>query len=95
MGSKSSVFAQKNMPLAQRKGIMAKSAERDEIRRRQARENGIIIEEAVKSKGKDISKRQRGIGSPTVGKFSGGMLKISKKDVADIEGPKKIPRGRR
>ncbi len=83
------------MPWTQRKGIVAKSAEKDDTRRRQAQENGVILEKAVKGKSKDSSKRQRGIGAPNVGKFQGGMLKLSKKDVADIEGPKKNLRGRR
>ena len=39
--------------------------------------------------------RQRGIGVPSVGKFKRGMLKLSKKDVAQIEGPKKGARGQR
>jgi len=95
MGSKSSIFTQQKMPLAQRKGILAKSAERDDVRRRQAQENGVILEKAVKGKSRDSSKRQRGIGAPSIGKFQGGMLKLSKKDVADIEGPKKSLRGRR
>ena len=89
MGSKSSVFAQQKMPLAQRKGIAKKSAEREELRRQQAFENGIIIEKAIKDNGKDGVKRQRGIGAPSVGKFQGGMLKLSKRDIAEIQGPKK------
>jgi hypothetical protein len=95
MGSKSSIFTQQKMPLAQRKGIMAKVAEREGTRRRTAQENGIILEKAVRGKKKDEGKRQRGIGAPSVGKFQGGMLKLSKKDVAEIEGPKKPSRGRR
>lgn len=83
------------MPLAQRKGILAKSAEKNDTRRRQAQENGVILEKAVRGKSRFSSKRQRGIGAPSVGKFQGGMLKLSKKDVTDIEGPKKSPKGRR
>ncbi|KAK3169271.1 hypothetical protein OEA41_008654 [Lepraria neglecta] len=95
MGSKSSIFTQQKMPLAQRKGILAKAAEREGNRRRTAQENGIILEKAIRGKKKDEGKRQRGIGAPSVGKFQGGMLKLSKKDVAEIEGPKKSSRGRR
>lgn len=94
MGSKTSIFTQHKMPFAQRKGILSKSTERDNTRRQQAHENGIIFEKAVKGKSRDSSKRQRGIGAPSVGKFHGGMLKLSNKDVANIEGPKKNPRGR-
>ncbi|KAL8871195.1 MAG: hypothetical protein Q9174_002921 [Haloplaca sp. 1 TL-2023] len=88
LGSKSSVFLQKNMPLAQRKGIVAKTVERADKRRRDAKENGIILEKAVAMKRKE-PQRQRGIGGPNVGKFSNGMLTLSKKDVANIVGPKK------
>lgn len=81
--------------MAQRKGIIAKLEAKDDTRRRQAQENGIILEKAAKGKSRDSNKRQRGIGAPSVGKFQGGMLKLSKKDVSNIEGPKKSPRGRR
>ncbi|KAL6713111.1 pre-rRNA processing and 40S ribosomal subunit assembly [Lecanora helva] len=95
MGSKSSIFTQQNMPLAQRKGIQAKSAEREELRRRDAQENGIILEKASKLTGKERQVRQRGIGAPSVGKFQRGMLKLSKKDIAEIEGPQKKTRKKR
>lgn len=94
LGSKTSVFAQQNMPFAQRKGIMAKATKREDLRRREAQENGIILEKAGKPK-KDSTMRQRGIGAPSVGKFRGGMLKLNKKDVAAIEGPKKTARRER
>lgn len=77
------------MPLAQRKGIIAKAAEKDDSRRKEAKENGIILEKVVKGKKKLGARRERGVGAPSVGKFQGGMLKLSKKDVADIEGPKR------
>ena len=95
MGSKTSVFGQQKMPLAQRKGITAKATGKEEIRRREAQENGIVLEKPTKSKKKDQNMRERGIGAPSVGKFQGGMLKLSKKDVAEIEGPKKIARRKR
>ena len=95
LGSRSSIFQQQNMPLTQRKGIKTKAAEREENRRRMAQENGIILDKAVKSKKRDESKRQRGIGAPSVGKFQGGMLKLSKKDIATIEGPKRTVKGRK
>ncbi|KAI4242184.1 MAG: hypothetical protein LQ352_007286 [Teloschistes flavicans] len=88
LGSKKTVFSQQKMPLAQRKGILAKAVERDESRRREAKENGIILEKAVKPKVRE-PQRQRGIGAPSVGKFSHGMLTLSKKDVASIVGPRK------
>ena len=92
MGSKTSVFVQQKMPLAQRKGIAAKATGREKLRRREARENGIILEKAAKSRKKGHTMRRRGISAPSVGRFQGGILKLSKKDVAEIEGPKKIAR---
>ena len=94
LGSKSSIYTQQKMPLAQRKGIIAKATRKDESRRRDAKENGIILEKAVKGKKKPEARRQRGIGAPSVGKFHGGMLKLSRKDVAEIVGPKKTLRGK-
>lgn len=94
MGSKTSIYSQQNMPRAQRKGIAAKAAGKEESRRRQAQENGIILEKATKGGKRAAVKRQRGIGAPSVGRFEGGMLKLSKKDVAEIEGPKPSRRGK-
>lgn len=78
------------MPISHRKGIVAKETEREEKRRREARENGIILEKAkMKSKKGSDGKRERGVGGPVVGKFSGGTLRLSKRDIHDIEGPKR------
>lgn len=94
LGSKSSVFGQENMPMAQRKGILAKATEREAVRRREALANGIVLEKAKKVKDKTI-KRQRGIGAPSVGRFHKGTLKLSRRDLAEIQGPKKRPSSRR
>ncbi|KAL8880488.1 MAG: hypothetical protein Q9198_002115 [Flavoplaca austrocitrina] len=88
LGSRTSVFAQKKMPLAQRRGIMAKSTEREQTRRREAKDSGIILEKTFKPKTKD-PRRERGIGAPSVGRFSRGMLSLSKRDVNMIVGPAK------
>ena len=80
------------MPLAQRKGILAKTKLQEENRRQEAFENGIILEKA-KAKKRSNGLRKRGIGAPAVGRFQGGTLKLSRKDVAEIEGPRKIPMG--
>ena len=78
------------MPMSHRKGIISKQSDREEKRRREARENGIILEKARSGmKGHKEARRDRGIGGPGVGKFSGGTLRLSKKDIFDIEGPKK------
>lgn len=95
LGTKSSLYHQRNMPMSQRRGISAKALGREESRRKEAKENGIILEKAAKGS-KDIeSKRQRGIGAPSVGRFKGGMLKLSKRDVIEIQGRIKTPKGKR
>lgn len=90
LGSKTSIFKQEKMPISHRKGIVAKETEREGKRRREARENGIVLEKA-KAMGKKggEGKRDRGVGAPAVGKFSGGTLKLSKKDIHEVEGPKR------
>ncbi|KAL8734837.1 MAG: hypothetical protein Q9166_001189 [cf. Caloplaca sp. 2 TL-2023] len=92
LGSKSSIFTQQKMPLAQRKGITAKAAEREDKRRREAKESGIILEKATKLTKRD-PKRERGVGAPSVGRFSRGTLTLSKRDVIKIVGtPKRSKR---
>ena len=83
------------MPLSQRRGIARKVAEKEESRRRDAKENGIILDKVVKRKSGGDARRQRGIGAPSVGRFKGGMLKLSKQDVLEIQGPRKISKARR
>ncbi|GAB7357388.1 hypothetical protein MBLNU459_g8327t2 [Dothideomycetes sp. NU459] len=81
LGSKGSILEQKNMPMSHRKGINAKVKSREEERRRDAKENGIILERAVgKTTSKTSQRRERGVGGPNVGKFSGGTLRLSKAD---------------
>lgn len=89
LGAKTSILKQDKMPMSHRKGMIAKQTEREEKRRREARENGIILEKAKSIKRSSAGKGDRGIGAPTVGTFSGGTLKLSKKDIFDIEGPKR------
>jgi len=99
LGAKISILAQTKMPIAMRRGIVAKRNQLDENRRREAKENGIILEVAKekagkKNGGKDIGKRDRGVGAPGVGRFKGGTLTLSKKDIHAIEGPRKASGGR-
>lgn len=44
LGSKDSIYKQAKMPMAHRKGIIAAAEKREEKRRREARENGIVLE---------------------------------------------------
>ncbi|CZR54804.1 uncharacterized protein PAC_04688 [Phialocephala subalpina] len=93
LGSKTSILKQEKMPMSHRRGIIAKQTEKEDKRRREARENGIILEKAKMKKSSE-GKRDRGVGAPGVGKFSGGTLKLSKKDIFEIEGPKRSSSGR-
>ncbi|KAG8532178.1 uncharacterized protein KY384_003818 [Bacidia gigantensis] len=78
MGSKTSVFAQQKMPYAQRKGISAKASEREGNRRREARDNGIVLEKERRVVKRADIRRERGIGAPSVGRFQGGTYKQDK-----------------
>jgi hypothetical protein len=89
LGAKTSILKQERMPMSHRKGMIAKQMEREEKRRREAKENGIILEKTNVSKKNSDVKRDRGVGAPGVGKFSGGTLKLSRKDISDIEGPRR------
>ncbi|KAF1957393.1 hypothetical protein CC80DRAFT_410694 [Byssothecium circinans] len=91
LGAKGSIFTQKKMPMQYRKGIAAKATLREDLRRKEAKENGIILER--KSRGSGSGKgavgkrdrdRDRGVGAPSVGKFKNGTLTLSRKDVNSI-----------
>ena len=90
LGAKGSVFTQKKMPMAQRKHMIQKARTTEEKRRAAAKEAGIILERPTmgSSAGKrDASrKRDQAVGLPSVGKFRGGTLNLSKKDVRSITG---------
>lgn len=94
LGAKDSISEQQKMPLSHRKGISAKAVTREERRRRTATENGVVLEK-TKSETKPFKRREGGIGAPTIGKFKGGTLKLSSRDLRSIEVPKqKSTRGR-
>ncbi|KAI0426474.1 hypothetical protein F5Y09DRAFT_318722 [Xylaria sp. FL1042] len=95
LGSKTSIYKQAKMPMALRKGIQAAAEGRETKRRREARENGIVLERpgaSASSLGRKVGKGKRGggasraIDAPAVGRMNSGMLKLSKKDIADIQG---------
>ena len=85
LGAKESLYKQKNMPDAFRQGIKAKAISRDEKRRREAKENGIILEKPSKVTKTDNKRRERGIGGSSIGKFSGGTLNLSKQDLHSMQ----------
>ena len=86
LGAKTSVLTQENMPRSHRVGITKKADQREARRRKEAKENGVILEK-VSSKANKNVRRQRGVDAPGVGKFAGGTLKLSRRDVASIQGP--------
>lgn len=100
LGARSSLLAQDKMPMAFRQGIAAKKKQREEHRRREAKENGIILEKArVEKTKREVDegqrKRERGIGGPSVGRFKGGTLQLSRRDLGAIKGPTRGGRGGR
>lgn len=94
LGSATSIYRQEKMPMSHRKGIVRKAQSREEKRRKEAKEAGIVLERR-KGVRKEREKRERVVGGPAVGKFRAGMLTISKKDIASIEGHKERAGGRK
>ncbi|KAI0598533.1 hypothetical protein F4775DRAFT_175925 [Biscogniauxia sp. FL1348] len=106
LGAKSSIYTQAKMPMAVRKGIAAAAAGREAKRRREARENGIVLERpgggglGLGGKGKKGAsagagarrRRERPVDAPAVGRLGGATLRLSKRDIAEIEADG--PRGR-
>ncbi|KAJ9318716.1 hypothetical protein DTO271D3_846 [Paecilomyces variotii] len=96
LGAKTSLFSQEKMPMSHRKGIKEKAATKEDRRRREARENGIILEKPTFKSSKSSGKRrERGIGGPSIGKFAGGTLNLSKSDIMSIQGPRKSAKGKK
>lgn len=94
LGAKNSLSAQDKMPIAHRQGIKSKAVGREEKRRKDAAENGVVLERA-RHAAKDLKRRERSVGGPTVGKFRGGTLQLSGRDLRDIQGPKTRGKGKK
>lgn len=71
--------------MAMRKGIIAASEGREKKRRREAKENGVILEREVK-KEKRRDRRGGEVDRPGMGSFRGAELRLSDRDVKSIEG---------
>ncbi|ETS83382.1 hypothetical protein PFICI_05258 [Pestalotiopsis fici W106-1] len=89
-----SIYKQDKMPMSHRKGIEGARRDRESKRRREAKENGIILEKESSGKKSSVGggggggrRRERAVDAPAVGKMRGGMLRLSKRDVAEINGP--------
>ncbi|KAJ4200778.1 pre-rRNA processing and 40S ribosomal subunit assembly [Fusarium falciforme] len=98
LGSKISIHKQEKMPMNMRKGIVAAAGAREAKRRREAKENGVILErETGKKKGRRERKRDFGVDRPGVGRLKGAELRLSDRDIRGIEGSRDAfgRRGRR
>ncbi|KAL5604450.1 hypothetical protein BROUX41_002420 [Berkeleyomyces rouxiae] len=95
--SAGSTLTQANVPMHIRKGRAAAQASREDKRRRQARENGIILERKGGDAEGSAKRRKKSGGSgagprvdmPGVGRMNGAELRISERDVKSIEGPRR------
>lgn len=91
LGSKSSIYKQDNVPMKLRQKTIARAEEKEAKRRQEARENGIILErEKTKGhSGSKAKKRRKGgdiaVDRPGVGRLRGAELRISERDVRQIE----------
>lgn len=91
LGAKESVLKQEKMPLSHRRGIVSKAADREERRRKDAAENGVVLEK-IKKTSRVPRFREKGVGGPAVGRFKGGTLKLNSRDLRSIQGPKQKKR---
>ncbi|KAK3494756.1 uncharacterized protein B0T23DRAFT_315277 [Neurospora hispaniola] len=98
LGAKGSVLEQEKMPMNMRKGIKKASETYEQKRRREARENGIILEKASgKGKG-NVKKRSGGdrpVDMPGIGKMRGAQLTISSREIRSMENSGPVGRGAR
>ncbi len=88
LGAKESVLTQTKMPMAMRKGIIKTAESREDARRREARENGIILERRMKTVPKSKLKKkrsERAVDLPAIGKMRGAALHISAREARAIE----------
>lgn len=85
LGGKKSHLEQDRIPMSHRRGMVAKSSDREAKRRQEAKENGIILERVKGGKVSKEARRERGIGGPSVGKFGGATLRLSKDDIRGIQ----------
>jgi hypothetical protein len=94
MGSKDSIFKQQKMPMSHKKGIVEKAVLREDKRRKEAKENGIVLERKGGKARRRGGKREAEVDGPSVGRWKEGMLKLSGKDIRDIQGPKERMKGK-
>ncbi|KAI5813104.1 hypothetical protein BZA77DRAFT_322392 [Pyronema omphalodes] len=77
---------EQKMGMRMKQGIEAKKTDKEKKRRREAKEAGVVLEKERKVK--KVRTRTGGVGDASVGKWKGGALVLSKKDIGDIVGRK-------
>ncbi|KAK4179282.1 hypothetical protein QBC36DRAFT_180509 [Triangularia setosa] len=105
LGAKDSILAQSKMPMSMRKGIVSHNTAKEAKRRREAKENGIILEREVKKSKPSRSKKSGGggggrgepreVGAPGVGRMRGATLRISAREAEVLNRPGPARRGGR
>ncbi|KAJ2983703.1 hypothetical protein NQ176_g493 [Zarea fungicola] len=68
------------MPMHMRKGIVASASAKEAKRRREAKENGVILERSAQGKKKSSARggrNERGVDGPGIGRFKGAELRIN------------------
>lgn len=96
LGAKESILSQAKMPMSMRKGIVGAATTKEVRRRKEARENGIILEREVK-KAKTTKKKGRGerpVDLPAVGRMRGAELRVSAREVKAIAASVRGPAGK-
>lgn len=74
--------------MTMRKGIQSAKKTREERRRREAWENGIVLERKGGSAGPKDKKRKRGgaaVDMPGIGRMKGAELSLSENDIRSME----------
>ncbi|KAK4166671.1 hypothetical protein QBC43DRAFT_313104 [Cladorrhinum sp. PSN259] len=87
LGAKDSILAQAKMPMAMRKGIVGAASAKEIKRRREAKENGIILEREIKkqpARKKKGARGERPVDAPGVGRMRGAQLTISAREARAI-----------
>ncbi|PKS06857.1 hypothetical protein jhhlp_006933 [Lomentospora prolificans] len=82
-----SILTQATMPMAMRKGIKAAKKGREDQRRREAWENGIVLERKGGQGSVTAGKRKRSnprVDLPSVGKLRGAELRLSERDLRSM-----------
>lgn len=73
-----------------RKGIVAAATARETKRRREARENNVVLEKETGKKKRRDRVKGMGVDRPGVGRLKGAELRINEHDVKRIEGTRDV-----